>query len=377
MKALILSCNTGQGHNEAGLAIQEGLLERGIDCEFADTLRFAGEGVSRKASGLYVGTTIHAPAVFGGLYWIADHIGNPRLHSPVYWLNRLYRDRLLEHVEKSGADVVVAPHLFPAQTLTSLRAEGRLTVPAVAVATDYTSIPFWEETRMDAFVIPHPDLTEEFIKKGLDPAVLYPLGIPVRKAFSDRTDPAAARKRLGLPPDVPTVLIMSGSMGYGHLEQLIRRMRERGGPTVHMVVMGGNNEPLKARLRQLFGADPGVRVLDFTREVPLYMDACDLLFSKPGGLTSTEAAVKNLPLIHTAPIPGCETKNALFFAARGLSVYPTRPEDQVEAALALLLSRSKRERMRKAQRTAIPADARDRICDLIIRLAAAGSRTLS
>ena len=109
--------------------------------------------------------------------------------------------------------------------------------------------------------------------------------------------------------------------------------------------------------------------MDFTREVPLYMDACDLLFTKPGGLTSTEAAVKNIPLIHTNPIPGCETMNAKFFAQRGMSIYETSVAGQVDAALELLRSEEKKTGMLRAQKYGIPADACERICDLIIQSA--------
>lgn len=76
--------------------------------------------------------------------------------------------------------------------------------------------------------------------------------------------------------------------------------------------MGGNNERLKRELRAGFSHDARVQVLDFTDQVSLYMDACDVLFTKPGGLTSTEAAAKRVAMIHTAPIPGCETIKADF-----------------------------------------------------------------
>ena len=366
MKVLILSCNTGQGHNAAGRAIHERLLERGVQCEFADTLLFASERVSRNVCKTYVNTTTHAPKVFGCAYHIADFISGPNRKSPVYWANRGYRYRLLDHLKTNRIDVVVTPHLFPAQTLTCLRYEGLLTQRFIGVATDYTCIPFWEETRMDSFIIPHPDLMEEFTKKGIPQEILKPFGIPVKKAFQQRLDRSFARRRLGLDPDRPLILIMSGSMGYGNLEKLIKVLRSKSQGRVGMVVMGGNNEKLKKRLRSVFADAPEIKVLDFTRDVPLYMDACDMLFTKPGGLTSTEAAVKQIPLVHTSPIPGCETMNAKFFSSRGMSIYETDVRRQVDAALGLLEDPTRAKAMMQAQRDGIPADACDRICDLIM-----------
>ena len=95
------------------------------------------------------------------------------------------------------------------------------------------------------------------------------------------------------------------------------------------------------------------------------MDACDVLLTKPGGLTSTEAAVKNIPIIHTAPIPGCETVNAQFFSQRGLSVCRTVPREIAEAAERLANDSPLREKMLAAQRTQINPLAADMICDLI------------
>ena len=95
------------------------------------------------------------------------------------------------------------------------------------------------------------------------------------------------------------------------------------------------------------------------------MDAADVLFTKPGGLTTSEAAAKNIPLVHTAPIPGCETKNAEFFSSRGMSVVGENIEQEAELAVELLQDREKREVMLRAQREHFHADAAQRICDLL------------
>lgn len=68
MKVLILSCNTGQGHNTAGKAVREELLRRGIPCKMLDTLRFGRPKTSGRASKVYVKTTTSFPAAFGLAY---------------------------------------------------------------------------------------------------------------------------------------------------------------------------------------------------------------------------------------------------------------------------------------------------------------------
>ena len=180
MKVLILSCNTGQGHNQAGRAIHEKLLERGVECEFVDTLSLVGQKTSDVVSNTYVSMTTHTPQLFHLLYKAGGAISNTRVKSPVYWANKLYREKLLTYLLENRVDAVVTPHLFPAETLTSLRRKGQLTVKTVAVATDYTCIPFWEETDMDYYVVPHRDLVDEFAGKGIPREKLLPFGIPVK-----------------------------------------------------------------------------------------------------------------------------------------------------------------------------------------------------
>ena len=115
------------------------------------------------------------------------------------------------------------------------------------------------------------------------------------------------------------MLIMSGSMGFGDAGALIRGLVQRYADSISIVLLGGSNRQLKESVRMEFGGRENVTVVDFTPLVSLYMDAADLLLTKPGGLTTTEFAVKNIPAILTRPIPGCETKNSEFFASRHMA----------------------------------------------------------
>ena len=90
MKILILSCNTGQGHNSAGNAVKEALEAHGVTCDMLDALSFTRRRyTSRLVSGTYVKMVSVAPAVFGGIYKAGDMISSPRFKSPVYFANAL------------------------------------------------------------------------------------------------------------------------------------------------------------------------------------------------------------------------------------------------------------------------------------------------
>ena len=162
---------------------------------------------------------------------------------------------------------------------------------------------------------------------------------------------------LGLPEDARVFLVMTGSMGFGDISSFTLDLLLTCPREASIVILTGNNEPLKAKIDKDFTRERRVRTVPFTKEVALYMDACDVLLSKPGGLTSTEAAVKNIPLVHTRPIPGCETKNARFFSSRGLSRFAEEPKDAAKAAARLAADEALREKMRARQQEMIPRNA--------------------
>lgn len=369
MKVLILSTGTGEGHNSAGKAVLEQFRKRGIPCEMADVLGFASERAASYGKRIYVWSTVKATKVFKGAYKAGRAITSSRRKSPVYYANALYAEKLYHYIVDNGYDTIVMPHLFPAEALTyMLRKHGcRPDIRTYFVGTDYTCIPFTEETEADYYFIAHEELTEEYAKKGIAPEKLVPTGIPVSDRFRSLPSREEARESLGMNPEGHCILVMTGSMGYGKIENLVRALVSGmdGGDNVY--ILGGSNEKLKARLREAYREDPRVRVLDYTDRTAEYLAAADLLFTKPGGLTSTEAAVAGIPLAHTRPIPGCEDCNQAFYNAHGMSLSADSEEKLVEAAMELLSQPKACRQMIERQHQVINGNAARDICDFILR----------
>ena len=368
MKILILSCNTGEGHNSAGKALAEYARSHGDSAEFMDIMMLGGKRISRFVGGGYVSVVKYAPGFFSFLYKLGGLVSSSRHKSPVYYANALLAGRLKRYLDENDFDVIVTPHLFPAETLTYMKRQKMLTQKVVAVETDYTCIPFWEETECDYYVLPHPSLIDEFAGKGIPKEKLMPYGIPVRPAFSKPGKKAEARKICRIPEDASVYLIMSGSMGFGKVNLFVARLLRRLGPNEYIIVICGSNQKLRKVLYTAFGRHPQVRILGYTEHISAYMDACDVIFTKPGGLTSTEAAVKGIPIVHTRPIPGCETRNLQFFTERGMSVTASKIGGQIDAGQELLRDESRREKMCEAQKQVIPRDAAERIYGLLRQL---------
>ena len=184
--------------------------------------------------------------------------------------------------------------------------------------------------------------------------------------FNMRTDKREARRRLGIREDRPCVLIMSGSMGFGDAGALIRGLLEKYADGISIVLLGGSNRRLKESVRTEFGGRENVTVVDFTPPVSLYMDAADLLLTKPGGLTTTEFAVKNIPAILTRPIRDAKQRIRVF-ASRHMAAACSECKTQLEWIDRLLNDPEEGAAMINAQRCNINRYAAKDICDYIMR----------
>lgn len=363
MDALILTCGTGGGHNAAAAAVAQALAARGHAVQTLNPYTLKGGKVADAVNNAYIHLVQRSPSAFGVAYKLGDAYRKLPFPSPVYQLNRQMEPALEQYMGQSRFDAVVTTHLFPAEILTNMRRRGAAVPRTYFVATDYTCIPFTEETDCDRYIIPAEALTEEFVARGIPAARVLPLGIPVRSQFSRTEDRDAVRARLGLEPGRRHILIAGGSMGAGHIGQVVALLRERYGESAWLTVVCGSNQRLYQDMLQAWGGS--CSVLGFTDRMADYMKACDLFLSKPGGLSSTEAAVVGTALIHISPIPGCESRNMEFFQEKGMCLAVHTPKRELTDACDRLLEPAARARMIEAQRRILPADAAGSICRLL------------
>ncbi len=363
MDALILSCGTGGGHNSACTAIEQALTLRGHHATTLNPYLLKSEKTAETVNQAYIFLAQKAPNAFGAVYRLGNAYRKLPVSSPVYYLNRGMVPLMEAYLRESGCDAVVTTHLFPAEILTNMKRMGKAVPTTYFIATDYTCIPFTEETDCDFYVIPAKELTDEFVARGIAPERIVPLGIPVRQQFYEKVSRSEARRRLGLDPDEKIILIAGGSIGAGQIKEIVPLLLEHYGGAARLIVVCGNNQELYQHLRQAY-ADR-CTLLEFTAQMADYIRACDLFLSKPGGLSSTEAAVTGAALIHITPIPGCENRNMNFFAQNGMCLAVTSPKKQLLAACDQLMEEKARQTMRENQRRVIPPDAADAICTLM------------
>jgi len=146
--------------------------------------------------------------------------------------------------------------------------------------------------------------------------------VPINPQFAESVGMAAARRELGLDPDPSrlTLLLMGGGFGWGPLEgmlELTLGLPDR----VQAIVVAGRNANLRRRLTErIRGHEDRIKVYGFTDLVPLLLEASDLLVGKAGGLTSSEAMARGVPLVAFRPIPGQEERNCDYQQESGAAV---------------------------------------------------------
>lgn len=369
MDALILSCGTGGGHDSAARAVLEEMEKRGHHAVMRNPYALKSSRLADGINNTYITAARDAPRAFGAVYKLGDLYRQLPFRSPVYFANHGMNAVLEAYLAENHFDVVVTTHLFGAEILTNMKRHAIKIPKTIFVATDYVCIPFTEETECDAYVIPAEDLADDFINRGIHGEKLHPLGIPTGSSFARQETREAARQRLGLTADKKYILVTGGSMGGGKIEKAITKLCDHFADReeISLIIVCGSNKVLFDRLSPQAG--PRCHVIGYTGDMASYLKASDLFITKPGGLSSTEAAVCGVPILHTSPIPGCESHNARYFSRHGMSISGKVSSEILDAVEEILSNDRVRAEMAACQRACCNPLAAADICGLAERMA--------
>lgn len=365
MRVLLLSCNTGEGHNSTAKAIMEVLQARGVVCELSDVLACLSPKFSKFICNWHARIYKYAPKLSDkGYRAFEKNSGEPDEYTPVYELLSFGAGKLYDMIAAGDYDAVICVHVFSGLMMTEVRRVWNVQIPCYFVATDYTCSPYVDHCEMDGYFIPGDELVQEFAETGLPEKRLIPSGIPVRQCFYSSGSKGSAREKLALPADGFVVLLMCGSMGCGPMRKIAKSLSERLPEGSTVVVICGRNERLYESMEDLAGSR--LRLLGYTKNVENYMDAADMIVTKPGGLSATEAANKHLPMVFINAVGGCEGKNFTHFLARGYAVGSKEPEEVLELTLELAKRPDRLAQMEQTLREAFTKNSAAEIAERVI-----------
>lgn len=349
-KVLIMSASTGGGHNRAARAIKEELTNKSIDgitidCEIIDSLKIVNGTMDKLISRGYEKSAKYTPKAWGGVYKLTESNLISRNEFKDNPLTSLISRKLKKLIEVKKPDLIIGTHPFPMIALSTLKKHSQLSKnnelstftesfhkyyqnldipPLITVLTDYTTHSAYIQNEIDYYIAGHEYVKELLIEDGIEAEKIKPYGIPVEKSFLTNRNRETVLSELNLDPNKFTVLLMGGSFGAGSikdtLSELISIDRD-----FQIIVITGRNKSLKEKLEKNLmsheqSIDKNICVLGFTDKMNDLLSAVDILVSKPGGLTTTESLLKEVPMIVPYFIPGQEEENLDFLSNCGASL---------------------------------------------------------
>ncbi|MBZ0166524.1 MAG: hypothetical protein K8I00_06925, partial [Candidatus Omnitrophica bacterium] len=279
--------------------------------EFLDALDYANPIFKNSYGGSYTFLITKWPQVWGVFFGLVDI---PWLQPLIRVVRRAYNalntPRLHRHLREGNYDWVVSTHFLPIEVVSALKRAGQSSAKLMACVTDYDVHRIWLGSGVDLYCVASDWTMQKLIRLGVPAEKIKVTGIPCHKKFIRQQDVCQLRERLGLDAGQFTVLIATGSFGIGPIEEIIDTLR-----SFQIVVVCGHNKSLYERLQKKSPAH--VKIMGLVDNMHELMAAADVMVSKPGGLSITEALVSRLPLIFFNAIPGQETQNIMVLKEYG------------------------------------------------------------
>ena len=335
-RVLFLFSDTGGGHRSAFQAIRDAMAIRygnAVEFDAVDVLRECKWPLNKQPE-LYPRVVNTSKFLWALVYHSFDGKRRTRLARQLIYRNN--RKNLRRLVQEHPADVVVCTHSVIANPTfrAFLTLEER--PPFLTVVTDLVTTPtFWYDPRVDHCFVPTETAYRRGLRLGMSPRQMQITGLPVNPHFiNSMTSKAEARRQFQFDPDLPAVLIVAGSEGMGTIYKMVRALDAQR-REVQIVVICGRNLDLKSRLEardwnnqhHIFG------FVTNHHEMPRLMVASDIIVTKAGPSTISEAAIAGLPMIISDRIPGQETGNVRLVLENDAGVYLPKPDHVVNKIL--------------------------------------------
>jgi processive 1,2-diacylglycerol beta-glucosyltransferase len=324
-RILILSASVGAGHLRAAEAVELAARQMLPDATVknVDVLQMTNRLFRRFYGQAYLDLVNKAPHVLGYFYDLLDQpsrSGSSHGDRFRLMLEKMNLKKFTKFLSSEPWDVVINTHFLPAEIISSMRRSGKLDVPQVTVTTDFETHRLWVNEPCERYFTATEEGALYLHSWGVPSEATQTTGIPINPAFSTPKDRAALLAKHGLNGNRPIVLQLAGGFGVGPIEKLFGSLMQVSVP-LQVVAVCGRNATLKADLEHLpRSARHKVKVLGFTKEMHELMAVADLVISKPGGLTTSEALASGAVMVIVNPIPGQESRNSDFLLENGAAI---------------------------------------------------------
>jgi processive 1,2-diacylglycerol beta-glucosyltransferase len=310
-KLLILSSDTGEGHNSAAEALEATATEAGLQVSVRKPLEESGK-LNRTLGGLYNTILARRPQWMGNYFWLVDHC-RPNERNFLYSHACKF---ISKFIASEKPDVILSVHPMLNHFIQRYVKESGMAIPCHTFLTDPFP-PFWQgwaSPWVDRYFVPTDEALQALTAMGVAAWKIERVPMPVRSRFHPITpdERDAFRRELGLTGS-STILLNGGARGGGPLASIHQAIR-RGNRDANILVICGRNDLLRQRIETL--RDPGTRTFGFVGDIQRYIASSDLVLTKPGALSTYESLACGVPVVLLGVNALMPQESGLFQAAR-------------------------------------------------------------
>ena len=347
-RVLLMYITKVSGHRQATVAIQQALrqLDPQIEAPAINGFGYMYPILEKIISKAYMSVIKRTPKVWDYLYDNPSVVKNSQ--SIQNFLHKTSHEKIEKLIKRHRPEAIVCTQAFPCGMVADYKISHNLDILLIGVLTDFSPHSYWINEGVDYYVVPSEEVKERLVVKGVASERVRVYGIPLRPRFNEPVDRIAIAEKMGLDPDVPTILVMGGGQGLGPIKKIVKSLGKMN-MYVQIIVLSGVNKKIVNSLRRYAAkADKKILVFEFVTNVEELMTVAKLIVTKPGGMTTAESLTKGLPMVVINPIPGQEMRNTDFLIQQGIGIRVHDVDDIGGEVEVLLRSPERLAAMRKA-----------------------------
>lgn len=371
MNVLIFTVSAGDGHNQVASTLSDAILDTGDNhkVEIIEIFNYLNPKLQKILIKGYLGSIKYIPELYGYFYKKTEE-SDSSFYEVGELLNKAFLSKkLFKLLSDFEPDIIICTHPIPAEALSILKRNNKVFIPIITTITDYTLHPIWLSDEVDYYIFASDILKYELDYWQIPRSKAKFYGIPVRESFYNRASKKSLLSKLNLE-DKFTAILMGGGLGLGKISETIDCILNNN-IDIQLLVVTGKNEDLYNNLAENYMYENkfnNLKIFGYINNIDEFMGVSDVIITKPGGLTITEAIIKELPMIVTSNLPGQEERNTGFILNNGIGMIAPNESSLISCIRVLRHDSYKvnmiKENMRRLKK---PKAAYD-IADLILSL---------
>ena len=367
-RVILMYISEVSGHRSATMAIEKAIktFEPKSEILNINAFNYTNPISEKVVNRIYMEVIKRTPKIWDYLY---DNPGVVKsLEKIKQHIHKSNSPKLKKLFDEFNPDIVVCTQAYPCGMVADYKKTYGVSLPLVAVLTDYIPHSYWVYDTVDFYITPSEDVSARLEKKGVIPSKIKSFGIPFDHKFNQPLDRKEVFRKLNLDPQKPVVLIMGGGQGLGPIKTIVKSLEKSKHDIQELIVTGTNKKLYRSLKRKIKHYKKDIRLFGFLENIHELMRASNVIISKPGGVTTAEVLSMGLPMVIIKPIPGQEVNNTNFLTSKGAAIKMDEPKEAHQVIDELLKDKAKLGRLAQAAAKIAKPNASLEIAKLLLSL---------